>query len=111
MIGKETARERLDRIEAVLPTVLVEIEALRLLFGLLLDFDFVRTDETAVEAFMFDIQSVLEDMLDEADLGTADVAEQIRIAAIASAMVIANRGQSVEVDIEVDNGQEPANDD
>lgn len=109
MVARETARERLDRIEALLPTVLVEIEALRLLFGLLLDADFSRTVETDIRPIVFEILERLDDRLEELDPDTEDVAEQIHLAAIAAAVVIADRGETV--DIEVDDGQEPANDD
>jgi len=100
---------RLDRIEDALPPVFVEIEALRILVGLMLDVDFGRTVETDVEPMIFELLERLEDRLEEIDPGTEDVTEQIRVAALAAAIGIADRGETV--DIEVDDGQEPANDD
>lgn len=111
MVPKETHRERIDRIEALLPTVLVEIEALRILFGLIIDFDFIRTADTTSQPLLFEVQAALEDMLAEIDTDTEDVSEQIRLSAICSAMLIADRGESEVVDIEVDDGETAANDD
>ncbi|RRN64666.1 hypothetical protein [Caulobacter sp. 602-1] len=86
---------------------------MRILFQLLIDFDLHRTNGTEVEPLLFEIQGALEDMLDELDPDTEEIAEQIRLAAIASAMLIADRGESEVVDIEVDDAPHggPANDD
>lgn len=100
---------RLARIEGALPPIFVEIEALRLLVGLLLDIDFGRTIDTEVEPMVLELLERLEDRLDEIDPETDEMAEQLKLAALAAAIAIADRGETV--DIEVDDGQEPANDD
>lgn len=100
---------RLDQIEEVLTPVFVEIEALRLLFGVLLEIDFERAIATDADPVMLEMLDRLEAMLGQIDPDTEDVAEQIRMAALAAAIVVADRGEDVE--IEMDDGQEPANDD
>ena len=109
MPHREPVRVRLDQIEALLPPLAVQVEALRLLVGLFLDVDFGRTVETEVEPMLFEILERLEDRLDEIDPDTEDPVEQIQLAAIAAAVAIADRGETV--DIELDDGLEPANDD
>lgn len=111
MVARETHRERLDRIEALLPVVLVEVEALRILIGLLLDADFHRQEGATFEPFLFVVQDALSDMIEEIDPESDDVSEQIRLGAVMSAMLIADRGESEVVDIEVDDGEPAANDD
>lgn len=106
MAPRQTARVRLDEAEEAISLMLIQIEALRLLFSLLLDFDLIRVEEGLSEPHLFAFEDALVEMLEQADPDADDPMEVVRAAAISSALRLVDRSALEEV---VENG--PANDD
>lgn len=115
-MARETIRVRLEQIEAFLPTMAVQVEALRLLFGLLMDFDMDRSDDQGGEPLVVPIAQTLEAMLDAADPEATEPGAQIKVEAIAAALRIIGPVESEEFDVDVEDPDIPpgpgaANDD
>jgi hypothetical protein len=70
--GPTTAKQRLDRIEAIITPVLVEISALVVLFKLLLDFDLDRCEDDGGDPFRFLMEEQIEEDLRTIDLDTLE---------------------------------------
>ncbi|WP_168072831.1 hypothetical protein [Caulobacter sp. SSI4214] len=100
-MARETVRVRLDQIEAFLPAMAVQVEALRLLFGMLMDFDLDRSDDLGGEPLVVPIAQTLEAMLDAADPEATEPGAQIKVEAIAAALRIIGPIETEEVDIEI----------
>lgn len=105
MARRETVRARLDEIEDAISLMLIQIEALRLLFSLLLDFDLVRIEEGLEEPHLLAFEDALAEMLEQADPDSEDPTEVVRAAAIASALRLVDRGPPAG-----GGGDRPAND-
>lgn len=94
----------------------VQVEALRLLFSLLLDFDLDRSDDLGGEPLVVPIAQTLEAMLDAADPEATEPGAQIKVEAIAAALRIIGPVESEEFDMDIEDpdappGPGPANDD
>lgn len=91
MAPRHTARVRLDEAEEAISLMLIQIEALRLLFSLLLDFDLIRVEEGLSEPHLLAIEDALVEMLEQADPDADDPMEVVRAAAISSALRLIGR--------------------
>lgn len=106
MAPRHTVRARLDEVEEAISVMLIQIEALRLLFSLLLDFDLVRIEEGLEEPHLLAFEDALAEMLEQADPDSEDPTEAVRAAAIASALRLVDRESPAD-----GRGDGPANDD
>lgn len=106
MAPRETVKTRLDEIEEAISLMLIQIEALRLLFSLLLDFDLIRVEEGLAEPHLFAFEDALVELQEQSDPDSDDPREVVRAAAIASALRLVDRS-ALEEAAEVG----PANDD
>jgi hypothetical protein len=75
-VAGPTATQRLDRIEAIITPVLVEISALVVLFKLLLDFDLDRCEDDG-DPFRFLIEEQIEEDLRSIDLDALEDDTQV----------------------------------
>lgn len=91
MAPRETVKTRLDEIEEAISLMLIQIEALRLLFSLLVDFDLVRIEEELDEPLLLAIEDALVELQEQSDPDSDDPREVVRAAAIASALRLVDR--------------------
>jgi hypothetical protein len=106
MAPPSTTKQRLDRIEAIITPVLVEISALVVVFKLLLDLDFDRCDDNGGEPFRFLIEEQVEEDLASVDLDTLEVDTDVWM--VGASLLAALRIVTSEPDEESEPG---ANDD
>jgi hypothetical protein len=106
MAPPSTTKQRLDRIEAIITPVLVEISALVVVFKLLLDLDLDRCADNGDDPFRFLIEEQIEEDLASVDLD--DLEADTEVWMVAASLLAALRIVTSEPDEESRPG---ANDD